>query len=148
MSALGYLTLFFSAFGAATILPGSSEVVLASLLLDHPGALMPLLAVATIGNTLGAVVNWVLGRFLVRFQDRKWFPVSPRRLEQASGLFQRYGYPLLLFSWVPVIGDPLTMAAGVLKARFLPFLLLVLIGKGLRYAVLGGAIWYGVTPAA
>jgi membrane protein YqaA with SNARE-associated domain len=140
---LAYLTLFLSAFGAATILPGSSELVLSALLLDHPQALMPLLVVATIGNTMGGVANWLLGRFLVHFQDRAWFPVSKWRLDQASDLFRRHGYPLLLLSWVPVIGDPLTVAAGLLRARFLPFLLLVLIGKAARYAALGAGIWFG-----
>lgn len=143
MSLLAYLTLFLSAFGAATILPGSSEIVLGALLLDHPDAVLTLLAVATFGNTLGAVVNWLLGRFLVHFQDRKWFPVSARRLDQAQDLFRRFGHPLLLFSWVPIIGDPLTVAAGILKVRFLPFLLLVLIGKAARYVALGAGIWFG-----
>lgn len=143
MSFLGYLTLFLSAFGAATILPGSSELVLSALLLDHPEALLPLLIVATAGNTLGAVVNWLLGRFLMRFRDRRWFPASPRRLDQATRLFQRFGYPLLLLSWVPVLGDPLTLVAGILKARFLPFLAFVLIGKAARYAALGAGIWFG-----
>lgn len=143
MTLFAYLTLFLSAFGAATLLPGSSELVLSTLLLDHPEAIWALLAVATIGNTLGSAVNWVLGRFLLHFQDRRWFPVSHRRLDQASNLFQRYGYPLLLLAWVPVIGDPLTVAAGVLRARFLPFLLLVLIGKAARYAALGAGIWFG-----
>ena len=143
MTLLAYLTLFLSAFGAATILPGSSELVLSALLIDHPQALMPLLVVATIGNTMGGVANWLLGRFLVHFQERAWFPVSKRRLDQASDLFRRHGYPLLLLSWVPVIGDPLTVAAGLLRARFLPFLLLVLIGKAARYAALGAGIWFG-----
>lgn len=140
MTLLAYLTLFLSAFGAATILPGSSEVVFTALLLEHPEALVPLLIVASLGNTLGGVVNWLLGRFLVEFQDRPWFPVNPRWLERASQLFQRFGYPLLLLSWLPVIGDPLTVAAGVLRARFLPFLVLVLIGKAARYGMIGFAV--------
>ncbi|WP_374373675.1 YqaA family protein [Dongia sp.] len=140
MTLLAYLTLFLAAFGAATILPGSSEVVFTALLLEHPEALTPLLIVASIGNTLGGVVNWLLGRFLVEFQERPWFPVNPRWLDRASQLFQRFGYPLLLLSWLPVIGDPLTVAAGVLRARFLPFLVLVLIGKAARYGMIGFAV--------
>ncbi|TDQ86371.1 membrane protein YqaA with SNARE-associated domain [Dongia mobilis] len=147
MTPLAFFTLFLSAFGAATILPGSSEVVFSALLLEHPDALWLLLAVATIGNTLGSAFNWVLGRFLVHFQDRKWFPVSPRRLDQASNLFQRFGYPLLLLAWVPVIGDPLTVAAGVLRARFLPFLILVFIGKAGRYGVLASFVWAASAPS-
>ena len=100
MTFLGYLTLFLSAFGAATILPGSSEIVFSSQLVAHPEALWPLLLVATAGNTLGSAANWLLGRYLLHFRDRKWFPVSSRRLDQASALFQRFGYPLLLLSWV------------------------------------------------
>lgn len=140
MTILAYLTLFLSAFGAATILPGSSELIFSALLIDHPEALAGLFVVATLGNTLGSVANWLLGRFLVQFQDRAWFPVSGKRLDQASHLFQRFGYPLLLLAWVPVIGDPLTVAAGVLKARFLPFCLLVLIGKAARYGLLATAV--------
>jgi membrane protein YqaA with SNARE-associated domain len=146
MTPLALFTLFIAAFGAATILPGSSEVVFTAQLLQHKDALWPLLAVATIGNTMGSAVNWLLGRFLAQFQDRKWFPVSPRRLDQASGLFRRFGYPLLLLAWVPVIGDPLTVAAGVLRARFLPFLILVLIGKAGRYGVLASVVWAASAP--
>jgi membrane protein YqaA with SNARE-associated domain len=130
------LTLFFTAFGAATILPGFSEVVFSTLLLEQPQDWPMLLLVATTGNTLGGVVNWLLGRFLLHWQGRKWFPVSRRRLDQASALFEKYGYPLLLLSWLPVIGDPITLAAGVLRARFLPFLILVLIGKAARYGII------------
>jgi membrane protein YqaA with SNARE-associated domain len=130
------LTLFFTAFGAATILPGFSEVVFSTLLLQQPQDWPALLLVATAGNTLGGVVNWLLGRFLLHWQDRKWFPVSRKRLDQASALFEKYGYPLLLLSWLPVIGDPITLAAGVLRARFLPFLILVLIGKAARYGII------------
>lgn len=136
MTLASLLTLFFTAFGAATILPGFSEVVFSTLLLQQPQDWPALLLVATAGNTLGGVVNWLLGRFLLHWQDRKWFPVSRKRLDQASALFEKYGYPLLLLSWLPVIGDPITLAAGVLRARFLPFLILVLIGKAARYGII------------
>lgn len=131
-----YLTLFLSAFGAATILPGLSEVTFTALVLQTPADWPVLLGIATLGNTLGGAANWVLGRFLLHWQDRKWFPVSHRRLEQASSLFRKYGYPLLLLSWLPVIGDPITLAAGVLRARFWSFLILVLIGKAARSALI------------
>jgi len=148
MTFLSYLTLFLASFGAATILPGFSEAVLTTLLLEHPAAWAVLLLVATAGNTLGGVANWLLGRYLLHWQDRKWFPVSRRRLDQASGLFQRYGYPLLLLSWVPVIGDPITLAAGVLRARFMPFLILVLIGKAARYGAIAWALLGGLQLGA
>ncbi|WP_374378015.1 YqaA family protein [Dongia sp.] len=134
-----YLTLFLTAFGAATILPGFSEVTFTALLLQTPADWPMLLGIATAGNTLGGIVNWVLGRFLLHWQDRKWFPVSKKRLDQASALFARFGYPLLLLSWLPIIGDPITLAAGVLRARFWPFALLVLIGKAARYGALAWA---------
>ncbi|WP_374310296.1 YqaA family protein [Dongia sp.] len=136
MTLASLLTLFFTAFGAATILPGFSEVVFSTLLLEQPQDWPMLLLVATTGNTLGGVANWLLGRFLLHWQGRKWFPVSRKRLDQASALFEKYGYPLLLLSWLPVIGDPITLAAGVLRARFLPFLILVLIGKAARYGII------------
>jgi membrane protein YqaA with SNARE-associated domain len=138
------LTLFLTAFGAATILPGLSEVTFVTLLIEDPAVWPLLLAVASAGNTLGGAVNWLLGRFLIHWQDRKWFPVSRKRLDQASALFQKYGYPLLLLSWLPVIGDPITLAAGVLKARFWPFLLLVLLGKAARYGIIAWATLHGM----
>ncbi len=99
-----------------------------------------LLLAASLGNTLGSVANWGLGRFCLHWRDRKWFPVKARELERASAWFNRYGLWSLLLAWVPVVGDPLTLAAGALKARFLPFLLLVAICKTGRYAVLLGTV--------
>ncbi len=143
MTLLAYLTLFATAFAAATIIPGFSEAVFTTLLLEHGEDWVALLLVASAGNTLGGVANWLLGRFLLHWQGRKWFPVSAPRLAQADRLFQRFGYPLLLLSWVPIIGDPITVAAGVLRARFLPFLVLVLIGKAARYAIIAWVILDG-----
>ena len=108
-----YFGLFFAAFGAATLLPLQSEAVLVGLLLSDEYWLWSLLAVATLGNVLGSLVNWWLGRGLERFRDRRWFPVSPSHLEQARKHYQRYGHWSLLLSWVPIIGDPLTLVAGV-----------------------------------
>ena len=130
-----HLGLLFSAFLAATLLPGTSEVLLAALVLRSPGSAATLFLAATIGNTAGAVLNWVLGRSLMRFAERRWFPVSSRRIDQASAFFNRYGSWPLLFSWVPVVGDPLTVAAGVLRIRFALFLPLVAIGKAARYFI-------------
>jgi len=130
----GYIGLFLSAFLAATLLPLSSEAVLAALSQARGFDAVALLAVATLGNTLGAAVNWALGRFCLRWRDRAWFPFSPRQLDRAAGWFGRYGLWSLLFAWAPVVGDPLTFAAGVLQVRFAPFLILVGLGKGARYA--------------
>lgn len=130
----GYFGLFLSAFLAATLLPLSSEAVLAALSQARGFDIAALLVVATLGNTLGATVNWALGRFCLHWRDRKWFPVSPEQLERAAGWFRRYGLWSLLFAWMPVVGDPLTFAAGVLQVRVVPFLVLVALGKGARYA--------------
>lgn len=135
-----YGGLFAAAFLAATILPAQSEAALAALLLtgDYPAA--PLIAVASVGNVLGAVVNWGLGRALERFKDRRWFPASPDALARAQRWYQRAGKWSLLLSWVPFVGDPLTVAAGVMREPFPVFLVLVSIAKVGRYLVLAAAV--------
>ena len=139
-----YLTMFASAFLAATFLPFASELTLAAGLAAD-GSVPWLVASATLGNTLGAVVNWGLGRFIEHFRDRKWFPVDAKRLEQGQAWFRRYGAWSLLFAWVPVIGDALTVVAGAMRIHIVPFLLLVALGKGTRYAVLAFAVDSAVT---
>ena len=127
---------FSAAFLSATLLVGVSEAALI-FAAGQPGAqLMALFLAATAGNVLGAVVNFALGRFLLRFENSRWFPVSPINRKRAEALFGRYGRPVLLLSWLPVIGDPLTLAAGLLRTPFPAFLLYVTIGKAARYAVL------------
>ena len=129
-----YLSLMFTGFLAATLIPASSEALL--LVLFQQGYTPWLLwLAATTGNTLGSCVNWFLGREIVRFRDRRWFPVSPQQLQKAQTLFNRYGTWSLLLAWLPVVGDPLTLVAGVLRVRFVLFLVLVATGKSLRYAV-------------
>ena len=100
--------------------------------------LMILLVIASAANTLGGLLNWALGRFCLRWKDRTWFPVSPQRLEQATQWFRRYGRWSLLLSWVPIIGDPLTLVAGILRVNIWFFLALVAISKTARYAVILG----------
>ncbi|SFR56997.1 YqaA family protein [Litoreibacter janthinus] len=136
---IAYLGLFFSALIAATILPMQSEAVLVGLLTTKSYSVTALLLVATVGNVLGAVINWALGRFLLRFQDRRWFPVTEPQLARAEGWYHRYGRWSLLGSWLPIIGDPLTVVAGVLREPIGPFLLLVTLAKGGRYLVLAMA---------
>lgn len=133
---IAYTGLFLSALIAATILPMQSEAVLIGLLLGGGHPALPLLIVATVGNVLGSVINWYLGRYLLRFQDRSWFPSSKARLARAQGWYRRYGRWSLLGSWLPIVGDPLTVAAGLMREPLGPFLVLVTIAKGTRYLVL------------
>ncbi|KAF0866730.1 YqaA family protein [Pseudomonas sp. LD120] len=131
-----YLGLFLAAFGAATLLPLQSEALLVGVLLKDPQAVLGLWLVATSGNVLGSQVNWWLGQRLERYKERRWFPVSPRHLERARVHYQRYGHWSLLLSWMPVIGDPLTLVAGIMGEPLKRFLLIVTLAKGARYAVL------------
>ena len=135
-----YLSLFGVAFLAATIFPAQSELVLAALIAT--GRLDPwlLILVATIGNVLGSVVNWLVGRFLHGYRERRWFPIPPRALEQAERTYRRWGLWTLLLSWVPIIGDPLTVVAGLLKAPLRLFVPLVTVAKAGRYFAVAGAV--------
>jgi len=133
-----YGGLFLVALLSASILPLQSEAVLVGLLLSHNYPVWLLLTVASIGNVLGSLVNWYLGKYIQHFQQRRWFPVKPEQLDKASRWYLKYGKWSLLLSWVPIIGDPLTVIAGVLREPFLPFLLLVAIAKISRYLVLAG----------
>jgi membrane protein YqaA with SNARE-associated domain len=136
-----WLLLFGSAFLAATILPFYSEVVLFALLREGESPVV-LVSIATIGNTLGAVVNWVLGRYLLHFQDRRWFYFSHEQINKAQRWYRRYGFWSLLLAWLPVGGDALTLIAGIMKVRLWLFLLLVGSGKALRYiSVVYLALW-------
>lgn len=129
-------TLAASAFLAATLLPASSEAVLAGLVVAEAAPLGLLLAVASAFNTAGSCVNWLLGRAAERFRDHRWFPVGPASLERAQAWYRRYGVWSLLASWVPIIGDPLTVAAGVMRTPIIVFLPLVALAKATRYAVI------------
>lgn len=132
---IAYLGLFAAAFIAATLLPAQSEGVLVALLL---AGYVPwlLVLVASVGNVLGSTVNWWIGREVTRFADRRWFPVKPTALARAQAWYARYGRWTLLLSWMPVIGDPLTLAAGVMREPLRVFLPLVALAKTTRYAVL------------
>lgn len=132
----GYLGLFLAAFGAATLLPLQSEAVLVGLLLSGKHLVWLLLSIAIAGNVAGSLVNWWLGRGIERFRDKRWFPASAPSLEKAQRHYQRYGHWSLLLSWVPIIGDPLTLIAGVLGEPFWRFLLIVTLAKSARYLVL------------
>ncbi|MGB0697407.1 MAG: YqaA family protein [Rhodospirillaceae bacterium] len=127
--------LFGVAFLAATILPAQSELGLAGLIVLGDTPVWLLVAVASLGNTLGAVVNWGLGRGVETFRNHRWFPATEQQLEKATAWYRTYGRWSLLLSWVPIIGDPLTLAAGILREPFWSFLLLVGLAKTTRYVV-------------
>ncbi len=129
-----YFGLFSSAFLAATLLPVSSEVALVVAAQMDAADLVLLWAVASAGNTLGAVVNWAMGRFALRWSDRRWFPASPAQLERGQAWFARWGVWTLLLAWVPIVGDALTVVAGISRVRLSLFVLLVGAGKAGRYA--------------
>ncbi|MXP65074.1 DedA family protein [Roseomonas sp. M0104] len=131
-----YAGLFGLAFVAATILPAQSEAALAGLLLAGTYSPVLLLVAASLGNTAGSALNWGLGRGIERFRGRRWFPVRPAALERAQGWYRRHGKWSLLLSWLPIVGDPLTLVAGVMREPFLPFLLLVALAKSGRYLVI------------
>ena len=135
-----FLSVFISAFLAATILPAQSEAVLAYHISTSPDALILLVIIATAGNVSGAVVNWWLGIFSTRFQHKKWFPVNPEKLARAEQHYRRYGRYLLLLSWVPFIGDPITVIAGVLREPLWSFILLVTLAKSGRYIVIAATV--------
>ncbi|MDG0898659.1 DedA family protein [Pseudomonas sp. GD03721] len=132
----GYLGLFLAAFGAATLIPMQSEAVLAGLLASGSYSVTMLLLVATAGNVLGSAANWLLGRYIEHFRHKRWFPVSDDKLARAQVAYHRYGRWSLLLSWVPIIGDPLTMIAGVMREPLWSFLLIVLLAKFSRYLAL------------
>jgi membrane protein YqaA with SNARE-associated domain len=138
---LAYGGLFLIALGAATVMPLQSEAAMVGLLLaDYSPGL--LLLVASVGNVLGSTINWGLGRAIDRFRDRRWFPVTPAMLDRAQQWYRRYGRWSLLLSWAPIIGDPITIVAGVLRERLAMFLLLVTIAKVGRYlAVIAVTLW-------
>lgn len=131
--------LFTAALVAATLLPAQSEAVLAGMVVVGSHPVWLLLAVATAGNVLGSILNWAAGRYLVHFSDRSWFPVSSARLDQAADWYGRWGRWSLLGSWVPVIGDPLTLAAVLLREPLWSFTIIVTIAKGGRYLAIAGA---------
>jgi membrane protein YqaA with SNARE-associated domain len=129
-----YLSLMVTAFLAATVVPFYSEALLLVLLQQGKNAFW-LWASATAGNTLGSIVNWYIGRYSLKFRDSRWFPVSPKWLARAQRWFAKYGVWSLLFTWLPIGGDTLTLVAGIMRVNFWIFLVLVCLGKAARYAM-------------
>lgn len=137
MENLGILTgLFTSAFFAATVLPAQSELLLASLTLSAKYNVYYLLIAAISGNVIGSIVNYYLGVYLIHFKDHKYFPIKKNLLKKAEKKYLKYGPLTLLFAWLPVIGDPLTVIAGIFRTKMWQFLILVTIGKSIRYILI------------
>ena len=130
----GYAALFFMSFLASTLLPLGSEWLLVMMLVSGYDPL-PVVVVATVGNYLGAVATYLIGIWGGSWLIEKALRISPQQQERAKNYYQRFGVYSLLFSWLPIIGDPLCLAGGVLRINFWTFSLLVAIGKLVRYAV-------------
>jgi membrane protein YqaA with SNARE-associated domain len=128
-----YLGLFGAAFLSATVFPFQSEAILFVMLMAEHYQVGLLVAAASVGNILGSCFNWLLGRFIAHFEDRRWFPLTKAQVAKAEGWYHQYGRWSLLLSWVPIIGDPLTIVAGVLREPFPVFLALVAVAKTARY---------------
>jgi membrane protein YqaA with SNARE-associated domain len=126
--------LFLASFLAATVLPGGSEIALLALIHSRPDLLWPAIWVATVGNTLGSMSTYLIGRLL----PNNVRPVDVIRLH-------RYGYWALLFAWLPVVGDALALGAGWLRLSPWWSLLAFAIGKLLRYLMVAGA-WTAIAP--
>ena len=131
-----YFFLFFFSFLAATIFPLSSELTLVGLMNSGSYNSYLLISIASLGNILGSVFNWLLGYYLLKYLNKKWFPFKKKQIDQASIWFKKFGIWSLFFAWVPIVGDPLTFLAGILKVKFYIFIALVSIGKILRYTIL------------
>lgn len=139
---LTYGGLFAVSLIAATLFPLQSEAVLAGLLIAGREPAWALIAVASVGNVAGATINWALGRGIEHFRDCRWFPVKPAALARGERWYARYGRWSLLLSWAPVIGDPLTMIAGVLREPLPTFLAIVTFAKVARYLVIAWLVPY------
>jgi len=130
--------LFFSALVSATLFPGGSEALLLYRLSEgaNPYALV---AIATVGNVLGSLITYGMGRLGNEAIHRKWLRISEQQTVRAERSFEKYGRPSLLLAWLPVVGDPLCLAAGLLRCSVISFLALVALGKFGRYAFLAWA---------
>lgn len=139
--------MFSAALVAGTFLPflpASSELVLAGFLAAGQGDVGALVLSATAGNIIGSIINYFAGRYVSGLTDRPWFPVTETQMRRASVQFNRYGAWILLMSWLPAIGDVITVVAGLLRTDFRLFLALTALGKFFRYFIIAvGWGWLG-----
>jgi len=128
-------TLFFSALISSTLFPGGSEALLLYRLNDG-GDVIALVLIATAGNVIGSLITYAMGRLGNEAMHRKWLRISEQQTSRAEKWFEQHGRLALLLAWLPIVGDPICLAAGLLRCSIFSFLLLVSIGKLTRYAVL------------
>ena len=120
----------------ATIIPFGSEAYFITLLSLEKYNHFILFVVASVGNVLGSLFNWICGFYINFFIKKSWFPINNKIIDRGNKLFTKYGKWSLLISWFPLIGDPMTFAAGTLRYPIIPFLVLVSIGKVGRYLII------------
>ena len=132
-----YSSLFIASFLSSTILPGHSEITLTTLILLEKYSQFLLIFFASLGNILGSIVNWFLGLYITKFVNKSWFPFSKKQLDKSSSWYLKYGKWSLFLSWVPIIGDPLTIVAGMFRVPLIIFIIIVSISKALRYIFVG-----------
>ena len=128
-----YSSLFISSFLSSTVLPGHSEITLITFILLEKYSQFLLIFFASVGNILGSFVNWYLGFHITKFVNKSWFPFKKKQLDKASSWYLKYGKWSLFFTWVPIIGDPLTIVAGIFRVPLIIFITIVSISKILRY---------------
>jgi len=129
--------LFFSALISSTLFPGGSEALLLYRL-HEGGSAVSLVMTATVGNVLGSIITYAMGRLGSEAIHKKWLRMDEQKIARAEGWFGRYGQPSLLLAWLPIVGDPLCLVAGLLRSPFIWFVVLVSVGKLARYALLAG----------
>jgi len=132
--------LFFSALVSSTLFPGGSEAVLLYKLNEGSDA-VTLVVIATVGNVLGSLISYAMGRLGNEAVHKKWLRMDEAKVARAEAWFEKYGMPSLLFAWLPIVGDPLCLVAGLLRSHVLLFLLLVSLGKVARYAFIAWAFF-------
>ena len=131
-----YTSLFISSFLSSTLLPGHSELTLTAFILMKKYPVINLIFFASTGNILGSLINWCMGYYLTKLKDKKWFPLNKLQLTRASKWFLKYGKWSLFFCWVPIIGDPLTIVAGIFRFPIHIFILIVSFAKTMRYLII------------
>lgn len=130
----GYLGLFIVSFLASTLVPLGSEIFVATMTISGYNPVV-LFVTATTGNTLGAITNYYVGKYGTDFIFSRYLQVKSEKRHKFERIYQKWGAPILFFSWAPVVGDPLTVAAGVFKLNLYLFTFWVILGKAFRYAL-------------